>query len=107
MSDTAWNPWAPSNNYWFNKYNILLEKLGIGTDPRVAVVSGIIYEDDIVDLLPFYSYDGFPDILDEGNWIADRIKSEYKKHKNRGLDWQKIAQAKIRLELKERIKDIK
>jgi len=68
MHYNCFNCWAPSNDYWFNKYNTLLEKLGIGTDPRVAVVSGIIYENGSVDFLPFYSFDGYPDILDEGNY---------------------------------------
>ena len=75
-TNSAWEPdplghWAPSNNYEFNKYNTLLDKLEIGTDPRVAVVSGIIHDDDIVELFPLYSYDGTPDTLGPGNYSIE------------------------------------
>lgn len=63
--------WAPSNFYKYNKYNVLLDKLGVGADPRILLVSGLIYENNTVELLPFYSFDGTPDILDPGNFSVE------------------------------------
>ncbi len=69
------NCWAPSNNYEFNKYNTLLEKIIGSSDPRVLVVSGIIYENDKVDLFPSYSFDGYADELEPGNYSVECLSA--------------------------------
>lgn len=39
-------------------------------------------------------------------WIRERIYSEYKKHKKTALDWSKIAEAKIKGQIKEILREI-
>jgi len=36
-------------------------------------------------------------------WIAERILSERRKHDHNGIDWVRIAEAKIKLQIKEMI----
>ncbi len=38
-------------------------------------------------------------------WIKERILSERRKHEGNGIDWVKLAEAKIKLTIKEMIKE--
>lgn len=44
------------------------------------------------------------DVL-EGDWIAERIETEFKKHYLHGLRFEKIAQGKIRSQIIENLKE--
>jgi hypothetical protein len=53
----------------------LLRKIGIGDDPRLLIVSGLIYDDDTVELSTFYSINGFPDEVDPGDYSFECLSS--------------------------------
>ena len=66
--------WAPNNDYE-NKYNTLLDQLGVGSDPRLLLVSGLIYDDDTVALQPFSSLDGIPDEAETGDYSFECLSA--------------------------------
>ena len=58
-------------------YDVLMNGLvSGGSDPRLLVVSGLIYQDGSVELFPLYSLDGIPDELTPGSYAFETHSAE-------------------------------